>query len=438
MKASEHPSIIQFQRALRNLSLDPLITDREVERFGVEYGGATLARLDSLIRDSDAQDSKIMFTGHTGCGKSTLLAALARQLQDDYFVTRFSIAEMSDRSSVNHVEILFAIGINLLRSASLEGIVIPPATAKSFANWFSRYTKTESDINTFKGEIGLDFWKIIVLKIGTEKTIREDIRKEFEPNINDLVAKLNEIAATIQMVSKKKSLVIIDDLDKLDMSVARKIFQDNIKSLFLPNFAIIYTLPIAALRDTRIMSVLTTETDDGITEMAVSKIYARGDRLKGDDQYQTAVVEKLAEVLRKRLTDELIKVEEIMEPEVINKIALASGGVLRELIRIVVRCCRICLTEIRQDLSRNDIKITVNIFAEAFKDMRLDFERPLGESDYQILERVGNSNLPKDVQQQEFLTLLHGLYILEYRNDDVWYDLHPIVIDLMRRKQIIT
>ncbi len=438
MKASEHPSIIQFQRALRNLSLDPLITDRDLERLGVDYGGATLARLDSLIRDSDAQDSKIMFTGHTGCGKSTLLAELARQLQDDYFVTRFSIAEMSDRSSVNHVEILFATGINLLRSASLEGIVVPPATAKSFAKWFSHYTRTESEVNSVKGEVGVDFWKMVVLKIGAERTMREDIRKEFEPNIKDLVAKLNEIAATIQMVSKKKSLVIIDDLDKLDMSVARRIFQDNIKSLFLPNFAIIYTLPIAALRDTRIMSVLTTETDDGITEMAVSKIYARGDRVKGDDQYQTVVVEKLAEVLRKRLTDELIKIEEIMELEVINKIALASGGVLRELIRIMVRCCRICLTDIRQDLSRSNIKITLDVFAEAFKDMRLDFERPLGESDYQILEKVGKSNLPKDVQQQEFLTLLHGLYILEYRNDDVWYDLHPIVIDLMRRKKIIT
>jgi energy-coupling factor transporter ATP-binding protein EcfA2 len=438
MKASEHPSIIKFQRALRNLSLDPLITDQDLERLGVDYGGVTLARLDSLIRDSDAQDSKIVFTGHTGCGKSTLLGELARQLQEDYFVTRFSISEMSDRSSVNHVEILFTIGINLLRSASLAGIKIPPATEKSFASWFSRYTKTESDTKSVKGEVGLDFWKLVVLKVGAEKTIREDIRKEFEPNIKDLVAKLNEIAATIQMISKRTSLVIIDDLDKLDLSIARPIFQDNIKSLFLPNFAIIYTLPIAALRDTRIVSVLTTETDDGITTLDVGKIYAKGDRAKGADHYQVLVVEKLVDVLRKRLTDELIKIEELMEPAVINKIALASGGVLRELIRITVRCCRICLTEIRQDLNRNNIKITLDTFMEACRDMRLDFERPIGEIDYQILEHVHKSNNTKDVQQQEFLTLLHGLYILEYRNDQVWYDLHPIIIDLLRRKQIIT
>jgi nucleoside-triphosphatase THEP1 len=437
MKASEHPSIIQFQRALRNLSLDPLITDRDMELFGVEYGGATLARLESLIRDSDAHDSKIMFTGHTGCGKSTLLVELAQKLNKDYFVTRFSISEASDLSSVNHVEILFTTGLNLMRSASLAGIEIPIATQKSFIAWFTRYTKTESEIKSLKGEIGLDVWKLFVVKFGAERTIREDIRKEFEPNIKDLVAKLNEIAATIQMVTKKKAVVIIDDIDKIDMPVARRIFQDNINSLFMPHFAVIYTLPIAALRDTRILNVLMAKTADSITELAVSKIYARGDRLKGEDQYQPAVVEKLADVLRKRLTDDLIKIEEIMEPEVITKIALASGGVLRELVRITVRCCRICLIKVRQDLSRVDVKITQDVLTEACRDMRLDFEKPLGQSDYQILAEINKKCLPEDVRSQDFLTLLHGLYILEYCNDEVWYDLHPLIIDLLRRKKII-
>jgi nucleoside-triphosphatase THEP1 len=437
MKAAEHPSIIKFQRALRNLTLDPLVTDREMELLGVEYGGATLARLESLIRDSDAHDSKIMFTGHTGCGKSTLLVELARQLQDDYFVTRFSIAEASDLSSVNHVEILFTTGLNLMRSASLAGVKIPQTTQESVVDWFARYTKTESDVKSFKGEIGLDIWKLLVFKFGAEKTIREDIRKEFEPNIKDLVAKLNEIAATIQMVTKQKSVVIIDDIDKLDMPVARRIFQDNINSLFMPHFVIIYTLPIAALRDTRILNVLTAKTEDSITELAVSKIYAKGDRVKGDDQFQPTVVSKLVDILRKRLTDELIKVEEIMEPEIITKIALASGGVLRELVRITVRCCRICLTQIRQDLDRTDIKINSDVLTEACRDMRLDFEKTLGQSDYEILAEVNKKYLPEDVKSPDFLTLLHGLYILEYCNDEVWYDLHPLINDLLRRKKLI-
>jgi nucleoside-triphosphatase THEP1 len=438
MKASEHPSIIQFQRALRNLSLDPLITDREVERFGVEYGEDTLDELDSLIRDSDTQDSKIMFTGHTGCGKSTLLANLARRLQDDYFVTRFSIAEAYDLSGVNHVDILFATGFNMLRAASLEGIKIPSSMQKSFAEWFSHYAKVESDSGSIKGEVGVDFWKILVLKIQAERTVKDEIRKEFERNIKELVAKLNEIAATIQMASKRKSLIIIDDLDKLDLAVARPIFQDNIKSLFLPIFSIIYTLPITALRDKKTLGVLKAQTGDSITELAVSKIYAKGDRARSIDEFQPAIVNKLIDILRKRLSDDVITIENIIEHDVVQKIALASGGVLRELIRISIRCCRICLIQIRRDLSRTDIKITMDVFQEACQDIRLDFERPLGQSDYEILKQISQGNLPVSGQQQEFLDLLHVLYILEYRNQQSWYDLHPIVLDLLRLKKIIT
>jgi hypothetical protein len=38
---------------------------------------------------------------------------------------------------------------------------------------------------------------------------------------------------------------------------------------------------------------------------------------------------------------------------------------------------------------------------------------------------------------EEFLSLLHGLHVLEYENDDLWYDVHPIVVDLLKRKKLI-
>ena len=33
--------------------------------------------------------------------------------------------------------------------------------------------------------------------------------------------------------------------------------------------------------------------------------------------------------------------------------------------------------------------------------------------------------------------MLHGLYVLEYENDELWYDLHPLVTDLLRRQGLI-
>ncbi|WP_306790416.1 hypothetical protein [Tolypothrix sp. FACHB-123] len=43
----------------------------------------------------------------------------------------------------------------------------------------------------------------------------------------------------------------------------------------------------------------------------------------------------------------------------------------------------------------------------------------------------------EDVKQSEFLELLHGLYILEYRNDETWYDIHPILVETLRRRGLI-
>ena len=43
---------------------------------------------------------------------------------------------------------------------------------------------------------------------------------------------------------------------------------------------------------------------------------------------------------------------------------------------------------------------------------------------------------PQDGMDQVFLDLLHTLYILEYRNDDVWFGLHPIVREILLRREL--
>ena len=171
-------------------------------------------------------------------------------------------------------------------------------------------------------------------KLRTEASIRNELKQEFERNISELVAKLNEISAAIQGTTKKEVLVIIDDLDKLDLAVVRSIFQEHIKALFLPGFSIIYTIPISSLRDISLSATLRTEADDQ-------------------------------------------------------------------------------------------------------KDLRLDFETTLGKADYTIFKETYEKFLPEDPKEQAFLDLLHGLDILEYRNSEVWYDVHPIVMDLLQRKGLI-
>ena len=62
----------------------------------------------------------------------------------------------------------------------------------------------------------------------------------------------------IEIATKQQVLVIIDDLDKLDLGVAEVIFKKNIQTLLDPEARIIYTLPIATLREASITASINT------------------------------------------------------------------------------------------------------------------------------------------------------------------------------------
>ncbi|MEH1840341.1 MAG: hypothetical protein V7L20_16660 [Nostoc sp.] len=62
---------------------------------------------------------------------------------------------------------------------------------------------------------------------------------------------------------------------------------------------------------------------------------------------------------------------------------------------------------------------------------------PLGSVDYRILQTTYQNFKPEDPKQQEFIDFLHGLYVLEYRNRQNWYDVHPIVVELLHEEGLI-
>ncbi|NEO28430.1 MAG: hypothetical protein F6K03_16500 [Kamptonema sp. SIO4C4] len=136
----------------------------------------------------------------------------------------------------------------------------------------------------------------------------------------------------------------------------------------------------------------------------------------------------LAEVINKRISAELI------DPEAIDRLIIYSGGILRELIRLSNECCRICLRLIRRNPDDESIKINAEILEQAITKLSLDFDTRIGTADYEILAKTYHNFRPDDPKEQRFLDLLHGLYVLEYRNGQLWYDVHPIVLGLLKQQ----
>ena len=342
----------------------------------------------------------------------------------------FSIADMVELSDVNHVNILYSVAIRMMQRAQKESVEIPEQTEEKLVKWF---TQTKSEVYTKqiqeKISIGANLFEFFTGKLQTEKAFREEVKETFENSISDLARQIDAIATEIQLATKQRVLVVIDDLDKLDLPLVRAIFQDNINSLYLPNIQIVFTIPIAVIRETDL--VATIETYSQIIRLPVTKFFHQEDSHRQGAAPIEENVETLARILRKRIPEELI------EPEIVREMVLTSGGVLREMVRLGQECCRECLLTLDMEPEKADVKIDAAILQEAAKNLRIQFARTLGSNLLELLVKTYENFAPPDATSEDFLELLHGLYVLEYENDELWYDLHPLIQDLMRRKGLI-
>jgi hypothetical protein len=327
---------------------------------------------------------------------------------------------------------LYAIAIQLVSKATRQNLPIPRPVIDEILNWLST-VRTETSSRSLSSELGVggDLLKFITAKLKNESTFREDLKRTFERRVSDLVEQIEKISGYIRNATDKDVLVMIDDLDKLDLKLVEDIFKNNINALCQPPIRVVFTIPIAVIRDLELRTVLQTASGSPIQQMEVTKFFTKDDRHNATARPHDLKLKLFLDVLRKRFPE-----PGLIEDQTAHKIVLMSGGVIRELVRIARACCAACLLIIRQESSRTDVVINDEILTSALRDLRNDLAVSLGASRYQILAMVYQNAKPEELTS-EFLLLLHGLYILEYRNDEVWYDVHPLVVDLLRRAQLI-
>lgn len=359
----------------------------------------------------------------------------------------FSISDTVEQSAVDHVNILFSMAVQLLEAAERRSVKLNPSLKKELYRWLAKHTQTElktveSEIETSgkaeaKGGIPglLEFLATIKAKLRINSVIREEITTEFARRISDLIGKINEIKGYIEIATQQKVLVIIDDIDKLDLSVTETIFSKNIQPLLDPDFGIIYTIPIATLRDVSLKRDIEAVVKQ-IHTMRVARFFTKATVREPDRIPDESLMQIFERILNRRLPDELV------ESGIKQQMILKSGGVLRELIRIADRCCDKCMVELRRQIRKSQFDqplVTINqtILEQVLIDLQISYSEPLGRSDNEILKFIYEEFEPQDAENQRFLDLLHGLYVLEYRNAVQWYDLNPIVLDLLIQKGVI-
>ena len=421
----------RFQQAYKDLDLFPLVEPEDIERFRVDYGLAVMVRLKREI-EASVKNGKFVFAGHRGCGKSTLLKRLAIDMQPNHFVVFFSIADLIEMSGITHVNILYAIAIKLLSQASKQRhIPIDEDIKQALLGW-NNTVRTQTSSQTTGGAMGLGAdIQMVTAKLQQEKSFRDALEKTFEKRISDLVGKCDRLAAAIQIATKKPVLVIIDDLDKLDLPLVEDIYRNNIKSLFSPQFRVVFTIPVSAVQEPQVMGALNSEGVVRPHLFPVAKFFAKQDCHNPEVEPLAKPFDRFLEMLGKRLPADLV------DRQTARQMVLKSGGVMRELVRIARECCTECMVQLEIEPESHGVKIDDQILTVALRNLRNDFARQIGSDLYDLLVEVYKTAETPDTSSEGFVKLLHGLMVLEYLNDALWYDVHPIVVDLLKQKQLI-
>jgi energy-coupling factor transporter ATP-binding protein EcfA2 len=421
-----------FQEAYRDLDLFPLIEPKDIEKFRVDYGREVMVRLKQEVNAS-TKAQKFVFAGHRGCGKSTLLKRFAVEMQPQHFVVFFSIADLLEPSAVTHRKILYAIALQLLSAATEKKISVAEDIQASVLGWMTTTHKQKAE-QTTKSTMGVGLDKLLqvaTLNIQKEQAFRDEIERVYEKNVTELVLKADRIAAAIETTMKKPVLVVIDDLDKLDLDLVESIYRQNIKVLFSPRFRIVFTIPISAIQEPQVMGALTSEGIVRPQLFPVAKFYPKQDCQNSQAEPIAKTVQTFLDVLDKRIPAAQI------EPETARQMVLKSGGVMRELVRIARECCTECMVQLELEPDRTDLMIDDVILKEALRNLRNDFARQIGTNLFPVLVQVYKTLNNEEADGDAFVKLLHGLMVLEYQNDDLWYNVHPIVVDVLRQKKLI-
>ena len=339
------------------------------------------------------------------------MAKLSQELDGQFTVVRYSVKNVLNLFDLSYVDVLLSLGLELIRRATEQQLALKQEILDqigSFARDVSRETETGySD----KGEAGveLNLWAVkLAGKLGTEVATRVRVRENVQYRVSDLLESIDLLAHELERGGGRRVLVIVEDLDKTNFETARQLFYNYAVSILAPAVSIIYTFPTALRHDNDFIQV----------EANCPNVYILPNLKpeRPDGSPDLGGLDSLRELLIRRVDLSLFT------PNALTRLAELSSGIPRELIALG----RQAALEARK---RQLTVIDEAAVAGAARRRRNDYQVLLTSEQLELLGRIRRT---KRVENDEaYRALLHNLSALEYRNDEVWYDVHPVVRPLL-------
>jgi hypothetical protein len=395
-------------------------------------GNNSALNLTNYLKINKDDFQKILFMGHRGSGKTTELWQVQENLKSDFWIISFSIKNEIDSIDLKYIDLVFLILSKLLEIAQSQGIITNEfdPILQNIENYWKSFKQVEQ-ITSTKSEVKVEseakassglLAPILSLMLSIKGVFsastdtKKTLRKEIEPRLNQLIILTNDLIRAlsdkIRSDLNKVPLIIIEDLDKLDISIAEDLYLRHKNVLTSLHVHIIYTFPIFLHYSSKFEEIKESFNHHELLSM-----------IKVNDKHGTEYTEginTITDILKKRAK------EDLFETGVIKFFIKKSGGNLRNVFQMIRKSS---LTS----LANGQTKIDINVAKMAFKELKSDFERIISENHLDVLKKIYNDPQKKPFNDPNLMELLACTAVIEY-NGDRWCYIHPAVKDSLKEK----
>ena len=395
----------------------------------VNHSGVADA-IEEIATEIDWQDGGgvCLFTGQRGTGKSTELKRLKLRLEDLGAVV-FYVDLSEFMLLTKEVEISdFLVSVAGAMSEQLEARYGGSPGDNSYWNRLTAFLQTKVEFKELGLKLpGFDIKAALKSDPDFKARVQQAARGHVAQLVKDAHGFLGESVNYVRQQegdANRKVVLLIDSVERIRgvgsdaMAVyesVRNLFFGHAEHLKVPLLHVVYTIP-------PYLSVLASGAGTlmgGAVARRLVSTHIFKDRSRDAD-------EEGLKVLRLVIATRYPNWAKLFAPAAIDKLAMSSGGDLREFFRLI----RLCLPAVRDDAQ---LPLTVDAVKPAENAARNEM-LPIPADHLTWLKRITLSHdtcLDKDADLPTLAHFLDNRLVLNYRNGSDWYDVHPLLREVV-------
>jgi hypothetical protein len=410
----------EFHAKLRDR---PLLPD---DPFYVPYltgPGDPIAHLAQQIEWRDAAGVYLL-SGHPGCGKSTELRRLKKDLEEQncsvFLIDMLSYMNMSTPVEVTDFFLSLVGAIAQAVSSKYEKDLL----AEGYFTRFKNFLQTRVAVDEVGFEVG---FMSVTASLKNDPTFRQMVQERLRGHLTALLREAHDfIAGVVDSIrhwehdENRKVVLLVDSLEKIRGVGAgatdvhdsvRNLFYTHADSLRLRSMHVVYTLPPYLIP---LAPGLGSQLGSGFYTIPSVHVFQKETREPDPEG---------VEVMRTILERRFAGWNEVFSDDQVQRLAIASGGDLREYLYLMSFCL------IEAGANRRNLPLADDVIEEAENDVRRNM-LPISDKDKEWLRRIAETheaNFPSIEELPGLARLFDTKLVLNYRNGSDWYDVHPLL-----------